>query len=327
MLDKIELNVSNIVSLRRETIELLNTHKMSIDANHAQDISTVRERQQEIMNNISNTNSRNDERIAEMLGKIESTESGLVSLRQETTELVNTSRTALEADHEQKITTVRGRQQEIIDSITSNQRNQNLLRTRYSDLKIVVDANKIITDDLVFRVNSTRFVKNNFGLIPRLTSSTNKEFTVIASNNANDAWRVFNITTGYFWNPGVSVLDGRYVARVYIQIKLPTATRMHKFGLKARSDSERIKSWSLQAKNADGIVHTIYNPNVHTDRTEDRYIGGTVKYFDIPLSLASNYLYYSLLIDRVDSQASSLTYFQLFSLDEVVEMPISTDSS
>ena len=189
------------------------------------------------------------------------------------------------------------------------------------------DANKIITDDLVARVNSARFVKNNVGLIPRLTSSTNKEFTVIASNNANDAWRVFNISTGYFWNPGVSVLDGRYVAQVYIQIKLPTATRIHKFGLKARSDSERIKSWSLQAKNADGIVHTIYSPNVHTDRTEDRYIGGTVKYFDIPLSLASNYLYYSLLIDRVDSQASSLTYFQIFSLDEVVEMPISTDGS
>ena len=332
MLDKIELNVSNIVSLRRETIELLNTHKTSIDANHEQDISTVRERQQEIMNNISNTNSRNDEKIAEMLNKIESTESGLVSLRRETTELVNTivntSRTAIEADHEQKMTTVRGRQQEIIDSITSSQRNQNLLRTRYNDLKIVVDANKIITDDLVARVNSTRFVKNNVGLIPRLTSSTNKEFTVIASNNANDAWRVFNISTGYFWNPGVAVDDGgRYVSQVYIQIKLPTATRIHKFGLKAKSDSERIKSWSLQAKNADGIVHTIYNPNVHTDRTEDRYIGATVKYFDIPLSLASNYLYYSLLIDRVDSQASSLTYFQLYSLDEVVEMPISTDGS
>ena len=69
------------------------------------------------------------------------------SLRRETTELVNTSRTVIEKDHEQKMTTVRGRQQEIIDSISSIQRNQNLLRTRYSDLKIVFDANKIITDD------------------------------------------------------------------------------------------------------------------------------------------------------------------------------------
>ena len=194
-------------------------------------------------------------------------------------------------------------------------------------MKIVVDANKIITDDLVSRINTTRFVKNNVGLIPRLTSNTNKEFTVIASNNANDAWRVFNSTTGYFWNPGVSVLDGRYVAQVYIQIKLPKAMRIHKFGLKARSDSERIKSWSLQAKNVDGVAHTIYNHKAHIDRTEDRYIDATVKYFDIPLSLALNYLYYSLLIDRVDSQASNLTYFQIYSLDEIIEMPISSNGS
>ena len=37
MLGKIELNVSGLSSLRRETIEFLNTHKTTIDANHAQD--------------------------------------------------------------------------------------------------------------------------------------------------------------------------------------------------------------------------------------------------------------------------------------------------
>ena len=327
MLGKIELNVSGLVSLRQETIELLNAHKSSIDGNHAQDMSAVRDRQQEIMNNISTANSRNDEKIAEMLGKVESTESGLVSLRRETTELVNTTRTALEADHEQKISTVRGRQQEIINNISSNQRSLNLLRTRHSELKVVVDANKIITDDLVARINTTRFVKNNVGLIPRLTSNTNKEFTVTASHNANDAWKVFNSTTGYFWNPGVEVNEGRYVQQVSIQIKLPTATRIHKIGLKTRSDSERIKSWSLQAKNEDGVTHTIYNPNVHSDRAADRYVGATVKYYDIPLSSALNYLYYSLLIDGVDSRMSNLTYFQIYSLDEVIEMPISSDGS
>ena len=154
------------MSLRRETIELLNTHKTSIDANHAQDMSTVREKQQEIMNNISTANSRNDEKIAEMLGKIELNESGLVRLRRETTALVNTTRTNIEADHEEKMTTVRGRQQEIINNITSTQRSLNLLRTRHSELKVVVDANKPITDDLVARPNTTRFVKNNVGLIP-----------------------------------------------------------------------------------------------------------------------------------------------------------------
>ena len=103
--------------------------------------------------------------------------------------------------------------------------------------------------------------------------------------------------------------------------------RIHKICLKARSDSDRIKSWSLQANNEGGVVHTIYNPNVYNDRAEDRYIGATVKYFDIPLGLALNYLYYSLLIDGVDSRITNLTYFQIFSLDEVIEMPIISDGS
>ena len=95
---------------------------------------------------------------------------------------------------------------------------------------------------------------------------------------------------GYFWNPGIAVDDGgRYGPQVSIQIKLPTATRIHKIALKARSDSERIKLWSSQAKNENGVTHTIYTSNVHTDRVKDGYIGATVKYFDIPLSLALNY--------------------------------------
>ena len=139
--------------------------------------------------------------------------------------------------------------------------------------------------------------------------------------------KIFTSSVNLFWNPGVLVEGGRYVQQVSIQIKLPSAKRIHKIGFKARSDSERIKSWSLQAKNEDGVTHTVYNPTVHSDRVEDKYIGGTVKYFDIPLSSALSYVYYSLLIDEVDSRNIHLSYFQLFSLDEVVEMPILSDGS
>ena len=72
---------------------------------------------------------------------------------------------------------------------------------------------------------------------------------------------VFFSTSGYFWNPGVAVLAGHYMEPVSIQIKLPTASRIHKISLKAKSDSERITSWSLQAKNEDGVTHTVYNPD------------------------------------------------------------------
>ena len=78
---------------------------------------------------------------------------------------MNTSRSAIEADHELKFSTVRGRQQKIINNITSNQRSLNLLRTRHSELKVVVDPYKIVLDDIA-RANSTKFVKNNVGLVP-----------------------------------------------------------------------------------------------------------------------------------------------------------------
>ena len=249
---KIELNASSLVSLRRDTTEHLQTSISNLQTDMISRIDVERSA-------AASAHSIYDEKITEVLGKIELNVSGIASLRQETTELINTTRTDIEADLEQKISTIRGRQQEILDNSVANQRNINILRTRQSDLKGVVDANKLTKDDLVSRVNSTRFVKNNVGIVPRLTSNTNKKFTVIASNNANDAWKVFNLNTTYYWNPGVSVLKGRYVAQVYIQIKLPTAMRIHKFGLKARSDSEQIKSWSLQGKNADGVAHTLYN--------------------------------------------------------------------
>ena len=320
MFGKIELNPSGLVGLRQDTTEHLQISVSNLQTDLMARIDSERTA-------AASAHSNYDAKIMEMLGKIELNIYAIASLRRDTTELIIATKTDIEADLEQEMSTIRGRQQEVLDNSTANQRSLNLSRTRHSDLKIVVDANKLITDDLVARVNSTRFVKSNVGIVPRLTSNTNKEFTVIASNDANDAWKVFNLNTTYYWNPGVSVLEGRYVAQVYIQIKLPTAMRIHKFGLKARSDSEQIESWSLQGKNADGVAHTLYNPNVHLDRVEDRYIGATVKYFDILLSLALNYLYHSVLIDRVDSQASNLTYFQIYSLDEVIEMPVSSDGS
>ena len=77
---KVKSTESSIVSLRRETTELLNTSRSAIEANHERDMSTVRGRQQDIINDISASNLRNDNKIAEMLVKVESNESGLVSL-------------------------------------------------------------------------------------------------------------------------------------------------------------------------------------------------------------------------------------------------------
>ena len=67
---------------------------------------------------VASVHSNYDGKIVEMLGKIELNVSGLVGLRRETTELLNTTRTDIEADLEQKISTIRGELQEIIHSST-----------------------------------------------------------------------------------------------------------------------------------------------------------------------------------------------------------------
>ena len=185
-----------------------------------------------------------------MLGKIELNVSGLVDLRRETTELLSTTRADIEADLDNRMSRIRVRQQEIIDGVSSSQRSLNLLRTRHNDLQTVFDSNKIITDDLVSRFNATRFIKNNVGLIPRLSANTNKDFIVTASHNANDAWKVFNSTTGYYWNSGVNVdAQGALLQPISIEIKLPSATRIHRIGLRTRSDTDKIRLWTFHGRN------------------------------------------------------------------------------
>ena len=132
---KIELNLSGLVSLRQETTEHLQTSVSNLQTDMISRIDAERTA-------VASVHSNYDGKIVEMLGKIELNVSGLVGLRRETTELLNTTRTDNEADLEQKISSIRGEQQEIIDSSTANQRSVNLLRTRQSDLKVVVDANK-----------------------------------------------------------------------------------------------------------------------------------------------------------------------------------------
>ena len=105
-------------------------------------------------------------------------------------------------------------------------------------------------------------------------------------------------------------------------MKLSTATRIHRFGLRTRSDTDKIKRWLLQGKNEDELYRVVYNLHVHFTNSEDRFIGGTVKYFDVPFRTSLSYQYYSLEITEVDSRNSYLNYFPIFSLDEVIGMPI-----
>ena len=88
----------------------------------------------------------------------------------------------------------------------------------------------------------SKFIRNNIGLIPTLNSSTNKTgFMINASHNADTAWNVFNSLTGTFWTAVISTdSEDTSSQLVYLQIKLPVATRIFRIGLRARSDTHKI---------------------------------------------------------------------------------------
>ena len=84
-------------------------------------------------------------------------------------------------------------------------------------------------------------------MITTLNSSSNKTgFMVTVSHNADTAWKVFNSSPGSFWAAGIPTdSEGTYTQLVYLQIKLPVATRIFRIGLRARSDTQNILEWEL----------------------------------------------------------------------------------
>ena len=211
MLGKIQLNESSIVTLRRETNELVNTTKTSIESEYEQHMNNIRANSQTDMLSRIETqrgeiNSYFDGKIATliteqtaMLRKIQLNESTIVDLRRETNNLVETTKNSLETEYEQMMTNIRSRQEEINENINAHRTAQNTLRTRQTELRSFVEANRSIMDNLVMRANMSRFIRNNVGLIPTLNSSTNKTgFIVTASHNDETAWNVFNSSPGSF---------------------------------------------------------------------------------------------------------------------------------
>ena len=255
----------------------------------------------------------------EMLGKIQLNESTIVTLRRETNELIDNTKSSIETEYEQRMTNIKGRQEDIIENLNAYRTTQNIFRTRQTELRSLVEANRSIMDNLVSRMNMSRFTRNSVGLIPTLNSSTNKTgFMVTASHNADTAWEVFNSSPA-FWTAGIPTdSEGTYTQLVYLQIQLPVATRIFRIGLRARSDTQKILEWEIRGSNDGGIGWIIHNP-------ENIAIGGTARYLDVPLN-QPKFTHYRLVIKKVDSINTYLVYFQLYSLDEVIESSISDSS-
>ena len=256
---KIYLNAASLTNLQTDMLSRIETQRGEINSYVDGKITTLITEQ------------------TEMLGKIQLNESTIVTLRRETNELIATTKTSIETEYEQRMTNIRGRQEEIIENLNAYRTTQNIFRTRQTVLRSLVEANRSIMDYLVSRMNMSRFIRNNVGLIPTLNSSTNKTgFMVTASHNADTAWKVFNSSPA-FWTAGIPTDSegSTYTQLVYLQIQLPVATRIFRIGLRARSDTQKILEWELRGNNDGGMGSIIYNP-------ENIAIGGTASYLDVP---------------------------------------------
>ena len=302
LIRKIYLNTASLTNLQTDMLSRIETQRGEINSYFDGKIDTLITEQ------------------TAMLGKIQLNESNLVTLRRETNELVDTTKTSIQSEYEERMANIRSRQEDISENLNAYRTTQNSFRTRQTELRNLLEANGLIMDNLVTRVNMSRFIRNNVGLIPTLNSSTNKTgFTVTASHNADTAWNVFNSSPGSFWTAGIDTdSEGTYTVPVYLQIKLPVATRIFRIGLRARSDTQRILEWELRGSNDERAGSQIYNP-------ENMAIGGTTRYLNVPLN-QPKFTHYRLVIRKVDSRNSYLVYFQLYSLDEVIEMSISDSS-
>ena len=167
---------------------------------------------------------------------------------------------------------------------------QNVSRTRQTELRSLVEANRSLMENLVTRVNMSRFIRNNVGLIPTRNSSTNKTgFIVTVSHNADTAWNVFNSSPGSFWTAGIPTdSEGTYTQLFYLQMKLPDANIIFRIGLRARSVTQNILELELRGSNDRGLGWLIYSQ-------ENMAIGGTARYLVVPVN-QPKFTHYKLVI-------------------------------
>ena len=198
------------------------------------------------------------------------------------------------------MTNIRGRQEEIFEILNAYRTTQNIFRTRQTELRSFVEANRSIMDNLVSRMNMSRFIRNNVGLIPTLNSSTNKtDFMVTASHNTDTAWKVLNASPA-FRTAGIPTdSEGTYTQLVHLQIQLPVAARIFRIGVRARSDTQKVLEWQVCGNNDGGMGSIIYNP-------ENIAIGGTARYLDVPLN-QPEFTHYRLVINPSLGVGSKMT--------------------
>ena len=144
LIRKIYLDAASLTNLQTDMLSRIKTQRGEINLHFDGKIATLITEQ------------------TKMLGKIRLNDSTIVTLRRETNELIDTTKTSIETEYERRMSNIRGRQEEILKNLNAYRTIQNIFRTRQTELRSLVEANRSIMNNLVSRTNMSRFVRNWF---------------------------------------------------------------------------------------------------------------------------------------------------------------------
>ena len=169
-------------------------------------------------------------------------------------------------------------------------------------------ATKKYVEQFLSQKETKRYVKNTVGYISELWSnSSNKNGVCVKASNEqilHEAYLAFCNSRPNHWLPSRA-------SNCWLKIEFLIPILIYRFAVRGNySNLDRILKWKLEGSNDDNIWDTLYHD-----------IGGyridnSVSYFNVNTSTA--YRLFRFYIIQSESTASTVTFFQLYTLDEIV---------
>ncbi|HLX52444.1 MAG TPA: discoidin domain-containing protein [Aquella sp.] len=106
----------------------------------------------------------------------------------------------------------------------------------------------------------------------------------------------------------------------FIQLQCPEPIRIHKFALRGNRANVKLYNWKLQASNDNKVWDDLYlyigivilGENI----SQNKFLDDTVSVFNVNPSIG--YSYYKILVTKAEGETPGLSYWQLFTLDEIM---------
>ena len=155
-------------------------------------------------------------------------------------------------------------------------------------------------------------VKNKVGYVPILNSNLDSKYGFKVTTNSeieNEHKNAFNV----FSNKKTEWLSNEN-RDFWIQIQCPETVKIYRFALRGKNTGrDCILKWRLQGKSSND--YTLWNDLYVADNEP---ITSVVRYFYVNPN--EGYIYYRIFVYEAEGQNPGLSYWQLYTVDNVVSM-------